>query len=122
MKKEVFNEEISESFFKNDSEKIYPYCISLVATTLKEIETFWIGIINNNTTEKTLIQTLFSLLNYEILLIQQISKYYNLYMYNSDEDNIKLINQIISINKELMNKKIRRIINEYSNSKAKDKN
>ena len=122
MKKEVFNEEISESFFKNDSEKIYPYCISLVATTLKEIETFWIGIINNNTTEKTLIQTLFSLLNYEILLIQQISKYYNLYMYNSDEDNIKLINQIISINKELMNKKIRRIINEYSNSKAKEKN
>lgn len=121
MKKEAFSEDISESFSNNDSDKIYPYCISLVTTTLKEIEKFWIGKINNNTTEKTIIQTLFSLLNYEILLIQQISKYYNLYMYNSDEDNLKLINQIISINKELMNEKIKRIINAYSNSKVREK-
>ena len=121
MKKEAFSEEISESFSNNDSDKIYPYCISLVATTLKEIEKFWIEKTKKNTNEKTLIQTLFSLLNYEILLIQQISKYYNLYIYHSDEDNIKLINQIISINKELMNEKIKKIINTCSNSKVKEK-
>ena len=70
MKNEAFIEEISESFSNNDSDKIYPYCISLVATTLKEIEKFWIGKTNNKTIEKTIIQSLFSLLNYEILLIQ----------------------------------------------------
>ena len=121
MKKEAFIEEISESFSNNDADKIYPHCISLVTTTLKEIEKFWIGKTNNKTTEKTIIQSLFSLLNYEIILIQQISKYYNLYIYNSDEDNIKLITQIISINKELMNGKIKKIINAYSNSKVKEK-
>ena len=42
-------------------------------------------------------------------------------MYNSDEDNIKLINQIIGINKELMNEKIKRIINAYSNPKVKER-
>lgn len=122
MKKEAFSEETSETFINNDSDKIYPYCISLVVAALKEIEKFWIEKINNNQTENTIIQNLFSLLNYEILLIQQISKYYNLYIYNSDEDNIKLINQIIGINKELMNAKIKRIINAYSNTKVKEKN
>ena len=77
MKKEAFSEETSETFINNDSDKIYPYCISLVVAALKEIEKFWIEKINNNQTENTIIQNLFSLLNYEILLIQQISKYLN---------------------------------------------
>ena len=107
----ISNEQISDSFSSKESDKIYPYCISLVTSSLKELENEWNKKIKNNKTKKGIITSLFSLLNFQILLIQQISKYYNLYIYNSDEDNIKLINQIVNINKDLMNKKINAIIN-----------
>ena len=111
MKNNFLNEQLSESFTTQDSEKIYGFCISLVSSSLKDMENEWIQKINNNEFKKNIIQSLFSLLYYEILLIKQISKYYNLYINNLDEDNIKLINQIINISKELMNKKIKSIIN-----------
>ena len=111
MNSKILNEQISESFSTKESEKIYGFCISLVSSSLKDLENEWYKKINNNKFKKDIIQSLFSLLYYQILLIQQISKYYNLYVNNLDEDNIKLINQIININKELMNKKIKTIIN-----------
>ena len=107
----ISNEQLSDSFSSKESEKIYPYCISLVTSSLKELENDWNKKIKNNKTKKGIITSLFSLLNFQILLIQQISKYYNLYMYNFDEDNIKLITQIVNINKDLMNKKINAILN-----------
>ena len=111
------NEQISESYSTKESEKIYPFCISLVSSSLKELQNEWNKKINNNKSKKNIIQLLFSLLDYQILLIQQISKYYNLYIYNLDEDNIKLIKQTININKELMTKKIKTIVNYNSNEK-----
>ena len=111
MKNKISNEQISESFSTKESEKINGFCISLVSSSLKDLENEWYKKINNNKSKRDIIQSLFSLLYYQILLIQQISKYYNLYVNNLDEDNIKLINQIINISKELMNKKIKRIIN-----------
>ena len=117
MKKRKY-EDLSESFGKKEIEKIFPFCISLVATSIKESENEWMNKVNNNDLKKNIVQSLFSLLNYEILIIQQISKYYKLYINNLDKDNNKLINQIISLNKDLMNKKIKAIINEslYSNN------
>ena len=118
MKRKKTAEQFSETFSTKDSEKIYPFCISLVSSSLKELENKWINKISNiSISNKNIIKILFSLLNYQIILIQQISKYYNLYLYNSDEDNIKLIEQIININNELMNKKIEAIINNKSNTK-----
>ena len=118
MKRKKTAEQFSETFNAKDSEKIYPFCISLVSSSLKELENKWINKISNiSISNKNIIKILFSLLNYQIILIQQISKYYNLYLYNSDEDNIKLIEQIININNELMNKKIESIINNKSNTK-----
>ena len=111
MKNNFLNEQLSESFTTKDSEKIYEFCISLVSSSLKELENEWNQKINNNEFKKNIIESLFSLLYYEILLIRQILKYYNSYINNLDEDNIKLINQIINISKELMNKKINSIIN-----------
>ena len=111
------NEQNSDSYTTKESDIIYPFCVSLVSSTLKELQRDWIKQINNNKIKKDMIQLLFSLLNYQILLIQQISKYYNLYIFNLDEDNMKLINQIININKELMNKKIKSIINYNLNQK-----
>ncbi len=111
MKSQISNEQLSDSFSTKQSEKIYPFCISLVSSSLKELENEWNQKIENNKSKKNIIHSLFSLLNFQILLIQQISKYYNLYLYNSDEDNMKLIKQIININKDLINKKIDTIIN-----------
>ena len=122
MEKNQLKEEVSEFYNSKEQEKIYPFCISLVTAQLNEIENDWLKRINNNITKKYLIQLLFSLLNYEIVLIQQISKYYNLYICNLEEDNIKLMNQIISINRELMNKKIKAIINTSLNSNEKKNN
>lgn len=119
MKKQLSNDQFSESLSTKESERIYPFCISLVSSSIKELENEWNKAINNNNSKKKIIQSLFSLLNYQILLIQQISKYYNLYIYNSDEDNLKLIKQIININKELMSKKISTIISVNSCSKEK---
>ncbi len=111
MKRKKSNEQFSETFSR-DSEKIYPFCISLVSSSLKDLENKWNNKNNNiSKSSQNVIKILFSLLNYQIILIQQISKYYNLYLCNSDEDNIKFIDQIISINNELMNKKIEEIIN-----------
>lgn len=122
MKKHLLKEDVSEFYNSKDQEKIYPFCISLVTAQLNEIENDWLKRINNNITKKNLIQLLFSLLNYEIVLIQQISKYYNLYICNLEEDNIKLMNQIISINRELMNKKIKAIITTCLNSNENNNN
>ena len=122
MKKHLLKEDVSQFYKSIEQEKIYPFCISLVTAQLNEIENDWLKRFNNNITKKTLIQLLFSLLNYEIVLIQQISKYYNLYICNLEEDNIKLMNQIISINRELMNKKIKAIIATSLNSKENNKN
>ena len=119
MEKQITNDQFSESISNKESDRIYPFCITLVSSTVKELENEWNKIINNNNNQKKVIQSLFSLFNYQILLIQQISKYYNLYIYNSDEDNLKLIEQIININKELMNKKISNIININSCPKEK---
>ncbi len=122
MKKHLLKEDVSEFYNSKEQEKIYPFCISLVTAQLNEIENDWIKRINNNIAKKNLIQLLFSLLNYEIVLIQQISKYYNLYICNLEEDNIKLMNQIISINRELMNKKIKAIIATCLNSNENNNN
>ena len=122
MKKHLLKVDVSEFYNSKEQEKIYPFCISLVTAQLNEIENDWIKRINNNIAKKNLIQLLFSLLNYEIVLIQQISKYYNLYICNLEEDNIKLMNQIISINRELMNKKIKAIIATCLNSNENNNN
>ena len=122
MKKHILKDDVSEFHISKEQEKIYPFCISLVTAQLNEIENDWLKRIKNNIAKKNLIQLLFSLLNYEIILIQQISKYYNLYIYNLEEDNIKLMNQIISINKELMNKKIKAIIATCLNSNENNNN
>ena len=120
MARVISNEQFSDSFSSKESEKIYPYCISLVISSIKDLENEWNNKIKNNKTKKDIITSLFSLLNFQILLIQQISKYYNLYINNSDEDNIKLINQIVNINKDLTNKKINSIINLLLLSKEKN--
>ena len=121
MKSQISNEQLSDSFSTKQSEKIYPFCISLVSSSLKELENELNQKIENNKSKKNIIHSLFSLLNFQILLIQQISKYYNLYLYNSDEDNMKLIKQIININKDLINKKIDTIININNISKEREK-
>ena len=101
----------SQSSSIKESDKIHPSCIYMVSSTIKELENKWNKTINNNNSKKNIIQSLFSLLSNEILLIQQISQYYNLYLNNLDQDNLRLIHQTININKELMDKKINTIIN-----------
>ena len=121
MKSHASNEQLSDSISTKQSEKIYPFCISLVSSSIKELENEWNSKLNNNNSKKKIIKSLFSILNFQILLIQQISKYYNLYIYNSDEDNINIIKQIINLNKDLINKKIGNIININIIMKEKEK-
>ncbi len=122
MERKKSNEQFSDTSSTRESEKIYPFCISLVSSLLKELENEWVNKLNNiGISNNNIIQLLFSLLNYQILLIQQISKYYNIYLYNSDEDNIRFIDQIVEINKELINKKIKRIINISLNIVSNEK-
>ena len=123
MERKKSNEQFSDTSSTRESEKIYPFCISLVSSLLKELENEWVNKLNDiGMSNNNIIQLLFSLLNYQILLIQQISKYYNIYLYNSDEDNIRFIDQIVEINKELINKKIKRIINISLNIVSNEKN
>ena len=56
----ISNQQISDSFSSKESDKIYPYCISLVTSSLKELENEWNKKIKNNKTKKGIITSLFS--------------------------------------------------------------
>ena len=105
---DIFNQPLIKS--SNNLNKIFQYCVNLVSYSLKELEDSWIKKFIDNDIQKDLIQSLFSLLNYEIIFIQQVSKYYDLYTNNQQEKNYSMVQQIITLNKMLINKSIQKII------------
>ena len=102
---------INQAFKKSsiNSNRIFNYCINLVSSSIKELENSWYQkeIIKDNL--KKLIQSLFSLLNNQIIFIEQISKY-DIYSKDQHKKNYLLVQQIITINKTLINKNIQKII------------
>ena len=104
---DIFNQSKKSS---NDINKLFQHCINLVSNSLKELEDFWYQKEKYKDNHKALIQSLFSLLNYEILFIQQITKYYDLYTKDQHKNNYSMVHQIITINKTLINQNIQKII------------
>ena len=108
--------------FKNSEipEKILSQNLLLIQDLNKEIENDFNTKLSKNIPQKVLLQTIFKLLNSQISLIFQLSKI-NICKSPQKSNNFNLLSHIISFNKELLSKQIKKIISliKISNKKIK---